>query len=325
MSGPTVELTIDGDSRGAEKAADNVGEAFEDLSDNVGKASRDMEEKGGGAFNTMTEGADTAETRFTGFYDTLGGAADALSAFGDDSLSTQEKLVALGQAGADLAGGLVGFVIPAVQSLAGFLAGPLKMAMTFISSHPLLITLGILIALFVTLWTTSETFRNVVIGVFQAVGGFIASVFGGTIQWIVDRFNWLVGFFSGLGQAIGGALASVGRFIGDAFKGALNIAIGVINWFIDRANDIIYGINVISPFDDIPNIPHIAKLASGGMATRDGMAFLHEGETVRSKGESARDGGEGGAIEVTGDTNTWLYKMIKQGIREGKIKLVKAT
>lgn len=319
--GPTVTLTFDGDEKGAVRAADNVGESFEDLSDNVGKASRDMGEQSGGAFDSMSEGADTAETRFTGFYDTLGGASDVLTTLSDDSLSTQEKLVALGQAGADLAGGLVGFVIPAIKGMAGFMAGPLRTAMTFISSHPLLITLGILIGLIILLWTQSETFRNVVMAAFGAVGNFIKNIFGGSIQWIVDRWNGLMNFFKTVGGAIGRALGGIGGIIGDAFKGALNVAIGVINWFIDRANDIIYGINVISPFDDIPNIPHIAKLATGGKAQRDGLAFLHEGETVRSAGETARGSG-GGPIEITGDTNTWLYKMIKQGIRDGKIKLV---
>jgi len=85
-------------------------------------------------------------------------------------------------------------------------------------------------------------------------------------SWIRDRFNDVVSFFADLPRKIGSALGRLGDFIGDAFKAGVNVAIRALNWGIDRINDLIYGVNVISPFGDIPYIRHIGYLAKGGPA-----------------------------------------------------------
>ena len=198
---------------------------------------------------------------------------------------------------ADLAGGLEGFLLPALQNLAGFMKGGLASAMTFISAHPLLITIGLLAAAFVLLWMNSETFREIVIGVFNAVGRVAKDVFGATLTWIVDRWQDLIGFFQGLPGRIGAAMSGLAQGIGDVFKGALNIVIAYLNFWVDRVNDIVRGINLINPFEDVPSLPRISRLHSGGVfhsgsGGGEGLALLRDGERVTAPGQGGSGGGE---------------------------------
>lgn len=319
MAGPTVTLTFEGNESDLVNSAKNVGDAFEGMTDQIGQSAKDIKSHSG-AFDKLEEGADVSERRFTGFYDTLGGTTDALAAFSDESLSTHEKLIALGQAGADLAGGFADFLIPMMGNVVTFMRGPLVSAMSFVAAHPLIFAIGALVAAFVLLWTTSEDFRRIVIGVFQAVGSFIKDTFGTVIKWLTGAWETVINFFISIPDRIGRALSSLGSVISNAFKGALNLGIRVINWFVDRANDIIRGINWVSPFNDIPYIPRIAELQTGGRVQRDGLAFLHAGETVRSREETDR-AGNGNTIAVEGDATTFLYQIINYGVKTGKIKL----
>src|SRR5688500_5195426 len=112
----TIAVDFVGNENDLVGSFDKVGDASKRMTDQV-EESGDRMVNSGAAFDGMSERADTAETRFTGFYDTLGGTRDALAAMSDESLSTSDRLIALGQAGADLAGGLVGFVIPMIQQM----------------------------------------------------------------------------------------------------------------------------------------------------------------------------------------------------------------
>lgn len=193
--------------------------------------------------------------------------------------------------------------------------------MTFVAAHPLMIALIALAAIFVLLWTRSETFRNIVMGVFNAVGDFVRTVFGGAINWIVDRFNGLISWFTSIPQRIGAAFGNIGGFLGDAFKAGLNMAIGYINWWIDRINNLIYGINLINPFSDIPNIPHIPRLHTGvstvpGAPGTEMLAILQAGERVSTSSESS---GGATSVHVSGDFNSLLYQAIKIGLKTGKL------
>lgn len=103
-------------------------------------------------------------------------------------------------------------------------------------------------------------------------------------QWIGRLVGDIIGWFASLPRKIGDALGSLGNFIGDAFKWGLNKAIDFLNWGIDRINDLIYGVNVLNPFEDIPYIPHVPKLHSGGMVPgvpgSESLFMLEAGETV---------------------------------------------
>jgi hypothetical protein len=103
-------------------------------------------------------------------------------------------------------------------------------------------------------------------------------------RWVENTVSNIINWFADIPRRIGSALAGLGRVIGDAFKFAFNLGIDAINWFIDRANDAIYGINVVNPFDNIPYLPHIARLHSGGevpgMPGQESLWILEAGETV---------------------------------------------
>ena len=318
-SKPTVTLEFAGDERKLTDAMDRVGTASRSMGDQVDSSSRAMTE-GSGRLDKYTEATDTAEARSTGFADTLSGVTDGMAAWNDESLSGTEKMIAMGQAGADLAGGLTNFLLPALASVATFLRTGLASAMSFVAAHPLALALIALAAIFVLLWTRSETFRNVVIGVFNAVWSFIRNTAGAVVGWVVDRWNGMVDFFRNLPNRIGNAIGSLGRILGNVFKGAFNIAIDAINWFIDRANDAIYGINVVSPFADVPYLGHIARLHTGGrvpgMPGQEVLTILQAGDQV-STAASAGDG----AAHFTGNLDTALATLIMKMVRDGDIVL----
>lgn len=319
-SKPTVTLTLAGDESKLTESFAKVGQASQKMGDDVGRASGKMREAGGGA-EALAEKTDAAETKSQGFADVITGATEGLAAWNDESLSGTEKMIALGQAGADLAGGLTNFLIPAISGVASFMKGGLASAMSFIAAHPLIIALTALVAVIVLLWTQSETFRRIVIDVFNAVGSFISTVFRGAIDGIVAAWNGVIDFFKNIPRWIGDALGAVGRFIGDAFKGGLNVAIDIINWFVRRANDIIDGINWISPFDDIPHIPQISRMHSGGVVSgapgTEQLRVLQAGEEVISN-QAQRSGGGVATVRVVGDVDSgfasWLQNMFRTGV-----------
>jgi phage-related protein len=315
-SKPTVTLTLAGDEGKLTQAFDRVGQSSESMADKVDSSSSKMADSAGG-LDSLGEATDSSEQKFQGLADTITGTGDIMTGF------REGDIVGMATGFADLAGGLTEFVVPAMKATAAFMAGPLRAAMTFISAHPLLITLGILIALFVTLWTTSETFRNIVIGVFNAVDSFIKSVFGGAINWLVGAWNAIPAFFSGIGNAIGKALGNIGGFFESAFKGAANLAIGAVNWMIDQINKLITGVNHINPFDDIPHIPKLKRMHTGGtvpgMPGEETMMILQAGETVST---SSQGGGGGAGLRFMGNTDTALAQLIMNMIRLGKIRVV---
>ncbi len=165
------------------------------------------------------------------------------------------------------------------------------------NANPIMIlvtTIAVLVGALVYLWTTSETFRNVVTGVFRFVGDVVGNVVG----WIVDRWNGMVDWFRNLPRRIGEALGSLGEIIQSAFRGGLNMAIDALNGGIRRINDLIYGVNVVNPFENIPYIPQVARLHTGGTfhsgsAMREGLAVLRDGEEVSAPGQ-----GGGRVIEL---------------------------
>jgi hypothetical protein len=316
-SKPSVTLTLAGDEKRLTDAFDRVGQASRSMSDSVGSASRDIASHTK-RFDELGEHTDEAERRSLGFKDTLDGLTSGLSTFGDSSLSTTDKLIGLGQAGADLSGGITNFVLPAMSNMVTFMRGPLASAMTFISEHPLLITLGLLAAAVIFLIAQTDWFQRAASATFTWIGHVVSDTFGAALRFVTDSWNWLVGFFEGLPQRIGQALGSLGSWIGNAFKAGLNVVIDVLNWFVDRANDIIYGINVISPFDDIPYIPHIARLHTGGVFhsnSGEGLALLKDGEHVSAPGQ-----GGGAELRVTGSGA--LFEAIQAAITDGELQLV---
>lgn len=319
--GPTVTLTFQGDETDLMKAVDKAGDGIEELADRVDTAGKDIRSHAK-AFDAMGERTDVAEKKFTGFKDVLDGGSSALQTFSDSSLSTTDKLIAFGQAGADMAGGLTDFLIPAISSVTTLMRGGLASAMSFIAAHPLMIALIALAAIFVLLWTRSETFRNVVIGVFNAVAGFLKNSFGAAINWLINAFNGVVNFFSQLPGRVGGFFQAIGNAITGVFKSAFNFVADIWNSTIGR-------INFTIP-DWVPviggahfGVPHIPKFHTGVMTVPGGpgtemVATLQAGEQVVSAGEASR---RGGTWHVTGNFNSLLFQMIKKGLDTGQLRL----
>lgn len=326
-SKPSVTLTFAGDEEKLTAAMDRVGAASKQMSDKVDKASDQMKHAGK-SFDDLAEKSDTVDTRAMGFRDTVTGLSDSFKGLTDSSLSTEERLLTLGMGVGDLASGFTNLLFPAMQNLATFMKGGLSQAMTFVSSHPLLITLGLLAAAFVVLWTNSETFRKIVIGVMQAVGGFIKDVFLGAINGIVAAWNGVIDWFANLPGRIGSALGSLGNIISGVFKGAVNMLIDGINWGIRRINDLIHGINWVSKFvgiPAIPDIPQIARLHTGigevpGAFGQEKLAILEAGETVTARGQDS------GAIRLVASpgADSAVGTFINTLIRKGHIRVVRA-
>lgn len=316
---PSVTLTLAGDEARLTQAFDRVGMASKSMSDDVASSSKSLTDSGS-KFDAYAEKSDNAETKSQGFADVLTGAKDAMAAWGDESLSTSDKMIALGQAGADLAGGFTNFLIPAIGSLAGNLRGGLASAMTFISAHPLLITIGLLAAAVIFLITQTDWFQAVATRVFNWVGNLAKTVFGNSVQFVIDIWQRVIGFFEGLPGILGRALGSLGNMIGAAFKTGLNVAIDFLNWGIDRINNLIYGVNLINPFEDVPYIPHVPRLHTGGVfhspgGRGEGLAMLRDGERVSAPGQGG-EGGSGYQISVP------LVEQIQAWFNDGTLVLV---
>jgi hypothetical protein len=116
------------------------------------------------------------------------------------------------------------------------------------SANPLgLVVIAILavVAALVLLWTHSETFRNIVTGVFNTVLAVIKTV----VAWITGAFTTLSGV---LAKPFNDWLAVAKRVIG-AIQGLFNGLMGVVNRILDVLGDL--GRKVSSVLSNIPKLP----------------------------------------------------------------------
>lgn len=102
------------------------------------------------------------------------------------------------------------------------------------------LAIGALVAGLVWAWTNSETFRDVVTGVWDAV---VAAV-GTAIDWIVNAAGFIWNGFllanDVLWGAVGGVLANITGAVGGAIDWVVGVASGVWNGFL-AANDALWG------------------------------------------------------------------------------------
>lgn len=312
-SKPTVTLTLAGDESKLTDAFDKVGAASKSMADKVDDSSKDMR-SAGDRFDTLTESADGAESKFMGFHDVLDGVKGGLETLADPSASLTDKLIGLGQAGADIAGGLASFLIPALQTMWTTLTTTVIPAIWSFTSallaNPITwIVIGVaaLIAALILLVTHWDQVKQVV---------------GAVVNWIVDRWNGLMSWFAGIPAWFGRIFSGIGDAIGSAFKSAINFVIGLVNWVIDRINWLLDRINDASGIvgiPAIPHIPHIPRMHTGGvvpgMPGQEVMTILQAGERVSTSGQ-----GGGVGLVVTGSGG--LYEAIQYGLRNGEIQLV---
>lgn len=316
-SKPTVTATLAGDESDLTRAFDKVGQAADQMDSKVDSASRGMQDAGERTAR-VTEAFDTADTRAMGFRDTLTGLQDGFQGLTNDSDSLLETLLLLGFGIGDLASGFVNFIIPALTSFWTTLTTTVIPAVwsftTALFANPITwIVLGILalIGVLYLLGVRWEDVKNVVSNV---------------VGWIRDRWNDLMGWFGGVPAWFGRIFSGIGNAISGAFKSALNWVIDRLNWLVDRANDLIYGINVVSPFNDIPSIPHIPRMHTGGVVQgRPGQEvpiLAMAGERI----ESNVGGGSGAGLTVMfgGNTDSAFASAFQNLVNIGEITLVSA-
>lgn len=313
-SKPTVTMTLAGDEAKLTDAFDKVGAASKQMADKVDSASSDIRSSGD-RFDTLTESADGAESKFMGFHDVLDGVKGGLETMTDPTASLTDKLIGLGQAGADIAGGLASFLIPALSSFWTTLTTTVIPAVwsftTALLSNPITwIVLGI----------------AALIGILYLLGVRVDDVkaaFGTAINWIVDRWNGLMSWFGGVPDWFGRIFGAIGNAISGAFKGVINWIVDRLNWLIDLANKVIYGINVVNPFSDIPSIPHIPRMHTGGVVQgRPGQevpVLAMAGERVTNNVGPASSGGAG--IRFSGDTDGAFATAFMHLLNIGAIQL----
>lgn len=192
----------------------------------------------------------------------------------------------------------------------GVVTGAIWLLNVALNANPIMLvvtSLGVLVGALVYLWTTSETFRDVIVGVFRFVHDVIEA---GAIV-ITDRWNKVADWFANLPGRIGAALGSLGSIIESAFKGGLNLAINALNWGITRINDLIYGVNLVNPFENIPYIQHIARLHTGGVFHTDspmgeGLALLRDGERVSAPGQGTAAGPFQLSVPLVDQIQAWI-------------------
>jgi len=106
--------------------------------------------------------------------------------------------------------------------------------------------------------------------------GLIIKNWGGITKWITDLWNNVV-------DKISGAINRIKGFFKGMWDGIVNGLKSALNGIIDTLNGGIYGINVLIsgansiPGVNIPQIPYIPFLASGGITTGPTMAMIGEG------------------------------------------------
>lgn len=342
MAGPTVTLTFAGDTKDLDKAFSTASSGADKMAKDVSSSSRKAHDDAGGALGHIGEKADESESKFQGMADTITGFSDVATGFKDGDVVT------MATGFADIAGGVTDFVVPALLTLKGVLLETVIPAVWGFTSallaNPItwvvigIIALIAVIVLMVTHWDTVKEVVTTVVnwivdkwnwvvdqvkGIATAIWTWITDKVGGAWRWVQDRaldfYNWI----TGLPGRIGNALGSLGGFIGNAFKAGINAAIGWLNWGIDKINGLIYGINVINPFGDIPYIPHIPRFHTGGLVPgtqgSEMLAVLQAGERVIPKGQAG--GGGNTTVRFVGNTSDALATVIMQMIRTGQIQL----
>lgn len=259
-------------------------------------------------FGNLTIGAGGATTAFQGFFDVINWLIPALgTALG----ILAQLLPVLGP----LVG--VGLAIVGVVRLWAIAQGILNFVLAANPIGIVVMAIAALVGMLIYAWNTSETFRNIVTGVWRAVSTAAITA----VNWIIDKWNWVVRFFGNIPGAIGRALGSIGSIIGGVFKSAMNMAIDFINRGINSINMLIGGINAINPFGQIGMIPHIPRFHNGGVVPgapgSEQLAILQAGETVIPAG--ARVGGGGRAVTFKGNVDSAFATAFMKLVRENKI------
>lgn len=102
----------------------------------------------------------------------------------------------------------------------------------------------------------------------------------GFVDALIGKVAGIAGDIKEIGKKIigyiGDGLEAGATALANIVKGAINAVIDALNVGVKAINKAIGGINKINPFDDIPNIPLIPKLAKGGIVMGPTLAMIGE-------------------------------------------------
>lgn len=152
--------------------------------------------------------------------------------------------------------------------------------------HPIVTwLLEVLAPVWNTLSTIISTVLGGILGVATDIINRIISVFSGIVDFITGVFtgNWELAW-----EGVKTIFKNVFGAIADVAKVPINAVVDVLNWIIDKVNSfqIHVDIPIVGSVDwDGLNIPHIPKLASGGIAYGETMAMVGEYANARSNPE----------------------------------------
>jgi len=128
---------------------------------------------------------------------------------------------------------------------------------------------------------------------FSSAMAFVRNLASAAAQWVIDRFNGVVSFFSGLPGRVGSIFGSIGRAMGNALKSAWNSTIGGRGIHIPSVG--------VGPFRTPGLDLTIPRLHQGGVMPgapgTEGLALLQAGERVTRAGAS---GGVSVVIDMRG-------------------------
>lgn len=290
----------------------------------------------GGLINGLASGGGLGEEEGGGFLGWLASVTEGIANFVNDPV-VQAIL------------GFIGLLAKAVIDLLPYWAplaagmylvsGAMAVVNAVMSANPIglvVIAIGALVAALIYAWNNSETFRNVVTGVFNAVSTTVSTVVNG----VVASFNWMQNAINSVVNWIGGALSGMWNGLTGGLKNAANGAIWLLNGLIQGVNVIIGGLNAVNPFGSIGYVPYIGYLAKGGISG-GGLAMVGErgpelvnlptGSTVYPTGQSmgmldaAARGQQGGGgqlgLNFTGNTDSGVATLIMSLVRSGDIQL----
>ncbi len=162
------------------------------------------------------------------------------------------------------------------------------------------------------------------------IGAWFSSIFSGAASAITDAWSGVSSFFQGIWDGITSGFDSV-----------VNWLISGLNVLISGANVAIHGLNDISPFADIPDIPSIPGLAKGGalgpgltwvgergpeLLYNDGGGSGHVFSNSQSRAMTAGGGAEihlhlpqGLMIGTAGDLAKQFVQLYKTARRQGQV------
>ena len=201
------------------------------------------------------------------------------------------------------------FVVTVVQTILN-VVGTIA---SWIYNNVLLPVFNFFSSVFTAIYNTIVNFINMVISVFSTIASwiynnvllpifnFFSSVFNGIWNVISGVIDWIKNGFSTVGNFIKTTFDNVKSFISKIFETVGNIIKTPINGIISAINTVLKGLNKLKVPDWVPgiggkglNFAMIPKLATGtNYISREGLAYLHEGEAVVPKKYNPAIGGYG--------------------------------